>query len=107
MVQELFKISKLMSGAAFNIVLTPNERSSVHLSPQEKQCWWAEHQYNTKYSLWDIQDNRMYFKVYLPRDREKFRKSGWFIDVDTGSLYVQCPQKLEEYQCCEYGIVML
>lgn len=107
MVSEKFKLSKLMSGTPFIFVLTANECSSMHLSPQEKHCWWAEHQYNTKYSLWGMQDNRMYFKVPLPRSREQFRKSGWFIDANTGSLYVLCSQKLEEYQSCEYGIVLL
>lgn len=87
--------------------LTDGMTSSLKRSPRANDCWWAEHQYGKHYTLFAEEDDRLYFTVTCP-DGSGARKTGWWINTKTGSLYVLATHsmgdRVAEYKPDEFSL---
>lgn len=103
--KQIFKHINKNGAIAFD--LKNGVVSTLKRSPRGNDSWWAEHQYGVHYTLYQQDGDRIYFNVNH-KDGGGVRKSGWWINHKTGSLYILATHDLGdrvvEYKPDEYLI---
>lgn len=100
-------LNHIASGRPFKLFMKKGNLTPLKRSPRGSDVTWAAHDYNVKYTIHHIEDNRMYFN--LPWKGHQV--SGWYIDKETGELKDYCTHnmfpKWETYTLEEYGIQLI